>query len=114
MRVLMFLLAGTIALAGCENTDDVISILNDVEIGVDSFEVNSTDPLDISVGLDIKSEQTTLEARLIGEWITDFGIGYAFYSDRTFGVMIGADEDWVESKFAGVYRLEGNNLKLIY
>ena len=117
---LLVLLTVILLFAGCENSDDIVSIIHDARVEVSDIEVLSVDPLDVSVTLDITDKPIeppdpgTLHARLLGEWVDHtVEIGFAFYPDHTIGVLSRIDGRWFEGKFAGTYTLEKNNLTIV-
>ena len=117
---LLMLLAVILLFAGCENSDDIVSIIHDTRVEVSDIEVLSVDPLDVSVTLDITDQPIelpdpgTLHARLLGEWVDNAAdVGFAFYPDNTFGFLF-RDDRWFEGKFAGTYTLEENNLTMAF
>ena len=124
MRIPALLLVTVALLAGCEEANQIASVLNDVEIGVESIDVKSTDPVDISVGLHIREDSKitvitgdsppeTLADKLLGEWIdSEEGVGFAFYADNTFGALFALETSWGEVKFAGTYTLIESNLDI--
>lgn len=125
MKTSILIIMAVALLSGCENTNQIASILNDVEVGVESIDVKSTDPVNISVGLHIREESEitlpeagTLADRLLGEWVDsdpEVDTGFAFYADNTFGFLAKTEDGgWLEIKFAGTYILVGSHLDITF
>ncbi len=121
MKTVVLLLTALCLLIGCEESNRIIPIINDVKIGVSSMDMESLDPLKGTIQLDISSgidEVLTDFDKLMGEWAKSNGdVGLCFYSDNTFGVM-SFDEDtnsWIELKSAGTFALlDDSTLTLIF
>ena len=71
-------------LIGCEESNRVIPIINDVKIGVSSIDMSSLEPLEGTIQLDISSgidEVLTDFDKLLGEWVqsnSDVGLCLLF------------------------------------